>query len=63
VFIVTLINVFKRSKRSVFDSLKDLTKINEIKPVTKSYTKCEYCGTELDNGIKKCPSCGAKVSK
>ena len=25
--------------------------------------QCEYCGTEVHNVLKKCPSCGAKLEK
>ena len=63
VFIITLINVVKRSKKSVFDPLKDLPPANQTQHETNHFTRCEYCGTELDKGQKKCPSCGAKVGK
>ena len=63
VFIVTLINVVKRSKKSVFDSLKDLPPANPTQQETNHFIRCEYCGTELDKAQKKCPSCGAKVGK
>jgi len=47
------------------DEMKDITvngetKKEEVKQTPKS-NKCEYCGSELKQGEKFCPNCGAKV--
>ena len=25
------------------------------------HTYCDYCGASVDRGVKKCPSCGARI--
>ncbi len=37
--------------------------LNEDIHKDKFHTYCDYCGASVERGVKKCPSCGAKLGK
>ena len=73
IFIVLIVKSVKRAKNSgnvetgTFQST--ISNANNPEAYWNSVSsenvknRCEYCGTEVHNAVKKCPSCGAKIEK
>ncbi len=58
-------NKFRVAKYRAPKEVEIVEEEPEIKEVQEesTETKCVYCGTEYENELKECPSCGARKTK
>lgn len=64
VFITVVILVGKFKKDSTkLDLPKDQNDMNNTMAKLEETSKCDYCGSIIQDNITICPSCGAKFNK